>query len=147
MDLKFVKSIIRKSRYENEANPAQLKGMKIPISVNLELIYPNIVKDGSVFLIVNRTNIGNPVQKFDLYLEQVCTFQIVDLEEGFDTSRENMQKFISLICHPISLKEMQKAADSLTALYGIQQIKLPTSLEQKAPQNNVLDMSGIGRPN
>ena len=148
MDLQFVKSMIRKSRYENEANPMQLRGMKIPINVNLELVYPNVVKEGSIFLIVNRTNIGNPVQKFDLYVEQASTFKIVNLEEGFDTSRANMQKFISLICHPIVLKEMQKAVDSLAKLYEIQPIKLPTSLEQKPQQpSNVLDMSGIGRPN
>lgn len=148
MDLKFVNSMIRKSRYNNEVNPVQMKNMKIPISLNLELVYPNMVREGSVFLLVNRTEIGNPIQRFELYIEQVCTFRIVDLEEGFDTSRENMQKFISLICHPIALKEMQKAADTLTALYGIQQIKLPTSMEQKTQQqNNVLDMSGIGRPN
>ena len=147
MDLQFVKSMIRKSHYENEANPVQLKGMKIPISVNLELVYPNVVKEGSVFLLVDRTSIGNPVQKFSIFVEQVNTFKIVNLEEGFDTSRENMQKFISLICHPIVLKEMQKAVDSLTGLYEIQQIKLPTTLEPQNRQPNVLDLSGKGLPN
>ena len=147
MNLQFVKSIIRKSRYENEANPAQLRGMKLPINVNLELVYPNVVKEGSVFLLVDRTSIGNPVQKFSLYVELVCTFKIVDLEEGFDTSRANMQKFISMICHPIVLKEMQRAVDSLTGLYELQPIKLPTSLERSSEPKQVIDLSGKGLPN
>ena len=145
MDLEFIKSNIRKSRFENEAN--NLRGVKIPIAVNLELVYPNMVKEGSVFLLVTRTAVGSPVQKFDMFVEQVCSFKIVNLEEGFDTSRENMHKFISLICHPIALKEMQKAMDSLTALYQINPIKIPTTTE-KAPQKpNVLDMAGKGLPN
>ncbi len=145
MDLQFVKSSIRKSRYENESNPAQMRGVKLPISINLELVYPNVVKDGSVFLLVTRTSVGNPVQKFSIFVEQVCSFKVVDLEEGFDTSRQNMQKFISFICHPIALKEMQKAMDSLTELYGIQKINLPTSTENVGGKSApVLDMSGKG---
>ncbi len=139
MDLEFVKSMIRKSSYSNET--ANLKGVKIPISLNLELMYPNHVKEGSVFLIITRCAIGNPVQKFDMFIEQVDSFRIINIEEGFDTSRDNMQKFISVICHPTALKEMQKAIDSLTALYQIGPIKIPTSTEnlQQRP-NNILDL-------
>ena len=145
MNLEFVKSMVRKSRYENEVNPLQVKNLKLPVSVNLEILYPNVVKDGSAFLIVDRTAVGNPVQKFSLFVEQVCTFKIVDLEPGFDTSRENMQKFISMICHPIVLKEMQKTMDSLTSLYQLQRIQLPTNLEtQEQKPGNVLDMTGRG---
>ena len=147
MNLEFVKSLVRKSRYENEVNPLQMRSLKLPVSVNLEVLYPNVVKDGSVFLIVDRTSVGNPVQKFSLYVEQVCTFKIVDLEEGFDTSRENMQKFISLICHPIVLKEMQKTMDELTKMYELQRIQLPTNLESHEQRpGNVMDMSGRGLP-
>lgn len=140
MDLEFVKSSIRKSNYSNEAS--NLKGVKIPVSLNLELVYPNKVKERSIFLLVTRCSIGNPVQKFFLYIEQVNSFRIVNLEEGFDTSRENMQKFISVICHPIALKEMQKAIDGLTGLYQISPIKIPTSTEnvQKPRPNNILDL-------
>lgn len=145
MDLEFVKSAIRKSRYENETN--QVKGLKLPVSVNLELVYPNQVKEGSAFLIITRTSVGNPVQKFSMYVEQVCSFKIVHLEDDFDTSRENMQKFISVICHPIALKEMQKAMDGLTALYQINPIKLPTNTKDARSDSNVLDLSGRGLPN
>ena len=145
MDLQFINSVIRKSRYENEANPAQLKGMKMPISVNLELVYPNAVREGSVFLLPTRTAVGNPITKFYIFVEQVCSFKVVDLEEGFDTSRENMQKFISLICHPIALREMQSAMDSLTSLYRIPGIRLPKSTEGGGAKGNpVVDMSGKG---
>ena len=148
MNLEFVKSMVRKSRYENEVNPAQVRNLKLPVSRNLEVLYPNVVKDGSVFLIVNRTAVGNPTQRFYIYVEEVCSFKIVDLEEGFDTSRENMQKFISLICHPIVLKEMQKTMDSLTGLYEIQKIQLPTKLEaQEQRGGNPMDLTGRGLPN
>ena len=43
MDLQFVTSIIRKSKYENEVNPGQMKNQKIGIAVNLELVYPGEV--------------------------------------------------------------------------------------------------------
>lgn len=143
MDLKFVKSSIRKSRYENEA--AQIKGMKIAVTVNLELIYPNQVKEGTPFLIISRVSVGNPVQKFSMFVEQVCTFKIVDLEEGFDTSRQNMQKFISVICHPIALKELQKAMDGITSLYELSPISIPKSVGE--PQANAVNMAGQGLPN
>lgn len=143
MDLQFVNSSIRKSRYENEAVPSQLRGMKMPVSVNLELVYPNQVQEGTAFLLVNRVALGNPVQKFSLYMEQIVSFRIVDLEEGFDTSRENMQKFISLICHPISLREAQKGIDALCALYQIPQVKLPTGSD-RGSGSPVVDMSGKG---
>lgn len=141
MDLEFVNSSIRKSRYENETN--QARGMKIPVSVNLELVYPNIVKEGSHFLLINRVGVGSPVQKFSMYVEQVCNFRIVNLEPGFDTSRDNMQKFISVICHPIALKELQKAVDALTTLYRINPIQIPTST-RPAGNSKVVDMSGRG---
>ncbi|MDD6212527.1 MAG: hypothetical protein PUB22_05220 [Clostridiales bacterium] len=143
MDLEFVKSSIRKSRYENEAS--QIKGMKIGVTVNLELLYPNSVKEGSPFLLVGRVAVGNPVQKFSIFIEQVCTFKIVNLEEGFDTSRENMQKFISVICHPIALKELQRAMDGLTTLYELTPIKIPTTMAK--PQGDAVDMTGNGLPN
>ena len=114
MNLEFVNSILRRSRFENETNPAQLKKMKLPVGVNIELVYPNMVREGTVFLLVTRVSVGNPIHKFSIYLEQVCSFKVTDLEEGFDTSRENMQKFISYICHPIALKEMQKGAVALS---------------------------------
>ncbi len=144
MDLEFVKSVVRKSHYENDAN--QVKEMKLPTSINLELIYPNSISEGTQFLIVNRVFVGNPVQKFSLYLEQVCSFRIVNLEPGFDTSRENMQKFISTICHPVALRELQHAMDSLTSLYQINAIQLPTNTRNAKPAD-MRDLPTRGLPN
>ncbi len=144
MDLEFVKSAVRRAEYENQAS--QTRGMKLPVTVNLELMYPNRVQEGTNFLIVTRASVGSPVQKFSIYLEQVCSFKITNLEPDFDTSRENMQKFISVICHPTALKEMQKAMDGLTSLLQINPIQLPTGTNP-TKGNHVVDLSGQGLPN
>ena len=130
MDIQFIGSMIRKCRFENEMPPNQK--LQIQVVSNRELMFPAMAKEGMTFPIVTRVSVGNPVQKFSLFFEQVNTFRVVNLEPGFDASRENMRKFIDLICFPTVQKETQATMDQLRELYKMPvKIVLPENNENK----------------
>ena len=133
MDLEYVGSVIRKCRYENEMGPNQK--VQLQVVANRELLFPTEAREGMTFPIISRVSVGNPVQKFSLYVEQVNNFRVKNLEPGFDASRENMRKFIEIICFPTAHQEMQKTIDALTALYKMP-VKVVLPDNSQASRNN-----------